>query len=531
MSLTEYLRLYLVTDSSMVPEGLSFEEQVEKALVGGATCVQLREKKLLTRDFIERAKAVHQKCRAKGVPLIINDRIDVALAIDAEGVHVGQDDMPAKKAREILGEKKIIGVSCSTVSEIEEVCKEGIADYVGLGNVYQTSTKKDVKTPNGIGPIGVRKMLHVLRHNSEKYIGSVAIGGINHSNSSKLMYQTAINGRSLDGVAIVSCIMASRDAEAATRKLSECLSTRATWTSEISNELITTDLDKQVKHLVSNKPLIHHITNNVVKNYSANVALSIGASPIMSEFPEEFKDFTTNIKNLSLVLNLGTPSVDQMHIFKRALYVYNEDGKHIIFDPVAAGATGPRLESCLDLLNSGQFSVIKGNLGEIAAIWSLCSNYKNMDAQNGVLMHGVDSVTTLSKDAIVKIGTEVALDFRTVVVITGATNYIFDGFSTYKDTDYHFSNIDTVQYTTVPGGHELMGSITGTGCSLGTTIAAFVASKADGRAQKSVNVYQATVAAVTLYNKCGKAAGNESKSPGTFMTKFLDHLYLETHKQ
>lgn len=514
----------------MVPEGLTFEEQVEKALDGGVTCVQLREKKLLTRDFIERAKVVHQKCREKGVPLIINDRVDVALAIDADGVHVGQDDMPAKKVREILGDKKIIGVSCSTVSEIEEVCEQGIADYVGLGNVYQTSTKKDVKTPDGIGPVGVRKMLHILRRSSKKYIGSVAIGGINHSNSSKLMYQTAINGRSLDGVAVVSCIMASKEAKEATKNLLKSLSSRAPWTSDISNELITSDIDKQVNHLVSSKPLIHHITNNVVKNYSANVALSIGASPIMSEFPEEFKDFTSNITNLSLVLNLGTPSTDQMHIFKKALYVYNESGKHVIFDPVAAGATRPRLKSCLELLNSGQFSVIKGNLGEIAAIWSLCSNYKNRDTQSSVLMHGVDSVTTLSKDAIVKIGTEVALDFRTVVVITGAINYIFDGFSTYKDTSYHFSNMDTVQYTTVPGGHELMGSITGTGCSLGTTIAAFVASRADGRAQKSVNVYQATVAAVTLYNKCGKAAGNESKSPGTFMTKFLDNLYFETHK-
>jgi thiamine-phosphate diphosphorylase/hydroxyethylthiazole kinase len=141
--------LYLVTDRSLVPEGKSFLGQIERALEGGTTLVQLREKDTDTGAFIDFALQVKELTRRFEVPLIINDRLDVALAIDAEGVHIGQDDMPLKEARRILGPKKIIGVSCNNEEEAAIAIADG-ADYLGIGAVWFTSTKKNIKEPMGI---------------------------------------------------------------------------------------------------------------------------------------------------------------------------------------------------------------------------------------------------------------------------------------------------------------------------------------------------------------------------------------------
>lgn len=533
--------LYLVTDSTMIPEGSTFLKQVEDSINNGATMIQLREKSLLTLDFIERANQVHKLTQKKGIPLIINDRVDIALAIDAEGIHVGQDDMPASIVRKLVGPNKIVGVSCSFPSEVEAVCKEGVADYVGLGTVYKTNTKTNVLIPQGTGPIGLRKMLQVLKkHNNDtgnRYIRSVAIGGINETNASKVLYQSAIPGQMLDGVAVVSCIMASKDAGKSTIELSDVINTSVPWVKNITSDQPSEarSLESKINTVAKSKPLIHHITNNVVKNFSANVTLSIGASPIMSELPDEFEEFASKIPHLALVLNLGTPSASQMDVFKHAISVYNKYGKHIIFDPVASGASNPRFECCKELLNTGQISVIKGNVGEILAIWKLTSRYQvSGTGEDEPLMHGVDSIAELTEDNVIRIGREVAKDFRTVVVITGPINYVIDGTYVNKNS----SNIhevvcpddaDALEVTKVEGGHKLMGSITGTGCSLGSTIAAFVAAKADGNSNDTFNISEAVIGALELYNKCGKEAGEVAKTPGSFMIEFLDRLYAATH--
>ncbi|CAR65889.1 DEHA2G01166p [Debaryomyces hansenii CBS767] len=531
--------LYLVTDSTMIPEGSTFLKQVEHSINNGATMVQLREKTLSTLDFIERASQVHELTLKRGIPLIINDRVDVALAIDAEGVHVGQDDMPASIVRKLVGPNKIVGVSCSFPSEVEAVCKEGLADYVGLGTVYKTNTKTNVSVPQGTGTIGVRKMLQVLKaHNAAQvnnYISSVAIGGINESNASKVLYQSAIPGQSLDGVAVVSCIMASKNAAESTIKLENVIKSSVPWVKDLTNESLCQTTDVKIKAVVRSKPLIHHITNNVVKNFSANVTLSIGASPIMSELPDEFEEFTSSIPNLALVLNLGTPSTSQMDVFKHAISVYNKHGKHIIFDPVAAGASSPRLECCKELLNAGQFSVIKGNVGEISAIWKLTSKYQVSETgKNDLLMRGVDSVAEFNESDILRIGKEVAQDFRAIVVITGAKNFVFDGICVSKDSqNIHDAsspnNVDDIKHTQIKGGHEVMSSITGTGCSLGSTIAAFVAANADGNSGTTFNIFEAVVGAVEFYNKCGSEVGQDVTGPGSFMIRFLDRLNYEAH--
>lgn len=490
------LTLYLVTDSTMVPDSNTFLEQVKNAVDNGATIIQLREKNISTLDFIERAKQVLEITRPKGIPLIINDRVDVALAVDADGVHVGQDDMPAKLARKLIGEDKILGVSCGNKMETTQVCEEGVADYVGLGTLYPTQTK-EVKSV--CGPIGIRSLLQVLQKYKQKgrTIKSVAIGGINDKNAAKVMFQCLVPGHKVDGVAVVSCIMASRESAKATRDLYDAIKAKVPWTWSDVGKLTASD----------RKPLVHHITNNVVKNFSANVTLAIGASPIMSELPEEYEEFASLPTPVSLLINLGTPSPQLMEVFLHGLTTYNKYGAPVIFDPVAAGASKARLEACRILLNAGYFSVIKGNLGEIMALDKLVSSH--IDESNQSLMQGVDSLIKADHAAVKVLCKRVAREFQTVVVVTGEYNYIYDGSKEHDGAP-----------SIVQGGSRYMGLITGTGCSLGSVIAAKVALAKD---QKS-DIAHAVEEAVRLYNRAGELAAKDVEGPGSFMVLFLNEL-------
>lgn len=188
------LLLYAVTDSAMNRKwGRSIAEAVKAAVEGGATIVQLREKDAETRDFLEAAKACLKICRSYGVPLLINDRIDVALACDADGVHVGQSDMPARLARTLLGPEKIIGVSCKTPEQAQQAWIDG-ADYIGCGGVYPTNTKANNRT---IGLGGLKEVSEASK------LPVVAIGGIGLSNARAVM---EIGVPNLKGVAVVSAL-------------------------------------------------------------------------------------------------------------------------------------------------------------------------------------------------------------------------------------------------------------------------------------------------------------------------------------
>lgn len=491
---TDY-SVYLVTDSTMVPETSTFLAQVEQAVENGATIVQLREKDLSTLEFVQRARQVLEITKKKGVPLVINDRVDVALAVGADGVHVGQDDMPAGVVRRLIGPDKHLGVSCANEHETARVCEENVADYVGLGTLYPTNTKKVKRV---CGPVGVRRLLEVLAaHNRgrDRPIRCVGIGGINHSNAAKVMAQCKVGDAKLDGVAIVSCIMAAADAAAATRKLCEAISGHLPWIWTAQAEHV--DRFRQ-------KPLVHHITNNVVKNFSANVTLAVGGSPIMSELASEFNEFAALPLPVSLVVNLGTPNAVLMEVFLAAIASYNKTGVPIIFDPVAAGASQSRLDASRTLLNAGQFSVIKGNVGEIMALDKLT----NKDASDELAMQGVDSIAQMDKAAITKLGAKVSAEYDAVVVITGAVNYIFSSSGSCARTE------------AVNGGHRLMGLITGSGCSLGSVIGCFIAC---ARVQEC-DLFTAVVDAVKLYNDAGRAAAEGCEGPGSFSARFLDAL-------
>ena len=195
--------LYVVTDRPLA-RGRPLEQVVEAALRGGATVIQLREKEASTREFIALGRRLQELCRARQVPLIINDRLDVALVLEADGVHVGQDDMPVALARQLLGPDKIVGATASTSQEARQAETDG-ADYLGCNAVFYTPTKTDTGAPLGIE--GFRLLVQTVS------IPIVAIGGIKATNAAELIQAGAA------GVAVVSAVMAADDPEAAAREI------------------------------------------------------------------------------------------------------------------------------------------------------------------------------------------------------------------------------------------------------------------------------------------------------------------------
>ncbi|MRR18361.1 MAG: thiamine phosphate synthase [Deltaproteobacteria bacterium] len=195
--------IYLVTDRGLC-RGRSLPDVVLQAVQGGAALVQLREKELSTRDFVEEALAIKKMLIPHGVPLIINDRIDVALASGADGVHIGQEDMPYATARRLMGKKAIIGLSVETWEDVE-VSEKLDVDYIGVSPVFATPTKTDTKEPWGLE--GLRKIKAASRH------PLVAIGGIHIGNA------RAVIDAGADCLAVVSAICSADDPAGATRKM------------------------------------------------------------------------------------------------------------------------------------------------------------------------------------------------------------------------------------------------------------------------------------------------------------------------
>lgn len=204
----EDLKLYLVTDRGLA-HGRAIEDIVEKAVKGGVTMVQLREKDIATRDFIALALKMKEVLKPYGVPLIINDRVDVALASDADGVHIGQSDMPYRMARALLGPSKIIGLSVENFGQIEEAESLDV-DYIGISPVFATPTKTDTAAPFGLE--GLRKAVKMSSH------PTVAIGGMNMETAADVI------ACGTDGIAVVSAIVCADDPEQASCRLNDIIS-------------------------------------------------------------------------------------------------------------------------------------------------------------------------------------------------------------------------------------------------------------------------------------------------------------------
>jgi hydroxyethylthiazole kinase len=234
------------------------------------------------------------------------------------------------------------------------------------------------------------------------------------------------------------------------------------------------------------KPLVYHITNKVAITEEANLALAIGARPVMAYSPEESSDMT-DIAD-SLLLNIGTPSIEELYTMKKALKKANEKGIPVLLDPVGYGATRFRNEVVLDLLNNGAFSVIKGNLGEIAALSGV---------ENAV--SGVDS-TLKDANLIEEIILELANKYNTLTVATGEEDIISDGKEIFK----------------IKGGSKLLSYITGSGCMVGTIIASTISIK--------INL-EACISGLLAMKISSERAEIGSSGPASFKVKLFDELF------
>ncbi|KAH0565591.1 hypothetical protein GP486_001006 [Trichoglossum hirsutum] len=511
--------LYLVTDSTKeLLRGRDLVEIVQAAIKGGkrnqlslpisraahhnvgVTIVQFRDKTSETRELIRVAKALHAVTEQYSIPLIINDRVDVALAVGAEGIHIGQDDIDLQIVRKLLGDKAIIGVSVSSVDEAVRAAKGG-ANYVGIGALFATDTKKDSKSI--IGTAGVKKVLGALSAMDEK-VSTVAIGGINTSNVQRVIYQSKASFKALDGVAVVSAIVAAPDTHQAAQELKGLIRQPpafATTSVQKSKKVkdcraLIQSIPAIVKMLAQTKPLCHNMTNLVVQNFAANIALAIGASPIMSSYGGEAADLAQ--LNGSLVINMGTVTPASVESYITALRAYNTHGGPVILDPVGAGATQIRKDTVSRLLSEGYFDMIKGNEQEI----------KSVLGEGNVQQRGVDSSSSALTDTDkAKLTKKLAVRERNVVLMTGPTDFLSDGERTFA----------------ISNGHEYLGKITGSGCTLGTTIASCLAIQREDK-------LHAALTGILLFEIASEHAGlrEDVKGPGTFVPAFIDELYQIT---
>ncbi|KAK8853182.1 hydroxyethylthiazole kinase [Kwoniella newhampshirensis] len=511
--------VYLVTGREFLPPGKDYYESLEESLQGGVTLVQVREKDADTGEFIEVARRTKDVCDRYNVPVLINDRIDVHLAVGTAGIHIGQTDCPIPLARQLVGPDAIIGISIGKVEEAHKAIDQG-ADYVGIGAVWPTGSK-DVRNKKMLGPEGVGEILDILGGTGIK---SVAIGGIHLPNLAQLLHASIspISANHLDGIAIISDIVASETPKEAARALRDLVGSfkrvRKTLPDPMAIFGIPTKRDLTVDGLVTGvmelirvvkreTPLVHQMTNTVVVNDSANVTLAIGASPIMSTHPRDVADLSPAIG--ALLINFGTISDKEgMLVAGRQA---NVNRKPIVFDPVAIGATSYRRETSVDLLSHWQPTIIKGNAAEIGA----------MAKSTEVASRGVDSVGSGFSDpgAVVK---ALARKRACIIVLTGESDYISDGSVVLKASN----------------GHSYLGSITGSGCMTGTLIGCFAAAaRLDYLSKKEAyedlsqlvqgDMLLAALSGILVYNVAAEVAAErpDVKGPGTFRAALIDELY------
>ena len=451
--------LYAVTDTSWL-RGQTLAQQVEAALRGGATMVQLREKELEGEALEQEAREILAVCRKYGVPLLINDDVMLARKIGAEGVHVGQSDMAAAEARSILGPNAIIGVTARTVEQAQAAEKAG-ADYLGSGAVFGTSTKKDAK------PLDPAYFQQICESVS---IPVVAIGGITANNIRQL------EGRKMSGFAIVSGIFAAQDIEAQTKKL---------W--KAAQELCLPGGPERLRALVEKRrPVVQCITNIVTVNDCANALLAIGGSPTMAHHPEEMADFAA--VSDALVCNMGaTESLDAM----MAAGMASKNGRPVVIDPVGCASSAFRRGKCLELIKAVQPSCIRGNAAEIKALAT--------DHNTG---RGVDDLEAETPDA-ARSAMDLARKTGAIVVASGETDYIADGIRLYE----------------VKGGTVWMSRVTGTGCMLSSLLGAFLAVENSALSAAACCAMMNTCAEKALAETAGRQGGT-----GTFHICLMDAL-------
>ncbi|KAJ7084353.1 thiamine biosynthetic bifunctional enzyme Thi4 [Mycena belliarum] len=502
------LSLYLVTDRSLLA-GKDFLETLEQALLGGVTVVQIREKTSDTAEFLQLAQESKTLCDRYEIPLIINDRIDIALAVNARGVHLGQSDMPIGIARRLMPAGSIIGISCNSLDEVRRARDAG-ADYIGLGAVWETQTKRLTKPPIGVRGLGV--MLEALDGSDIK---AVAIGGIKSTNLARLMHGSwSQTNHGLDGVAVVSDIVASPEPKKAAQILKSIFMACKTavspfdrsFTSPRSRDEILDNVLNIMSSVRTRSPLVHQITNVVVSNQSANITLAMGASPIMATAPEEMSDLAK--LSGALLVNIGTLRAESLEGMSKGGYFANASKTPVILDPVGIGASDFRKSFVNEILNCWQPSVIKGNAGELAVLaGSSEAASRGVDSLGG-FQHPVSFVKQLARKE------------RCIILLTGETDYISDG----------------RRVLLLKNGDPMLGQITGSGCMLGSCIAAYCAAanasanegnhELEGKLTRGGDLLSATVGAVLTLTIASELARKREdvRGIGTFLPALIDEV-------
>ena len=481
--------LYAVTDTSWL-RGRTLAQQVEEALRGGATMVQLREKELQGEALEQEAREILALCRQYGVPLLVNDDVMLAKKIGADGVHVGQDDMSAAKARELLGEDAIIGVTARTVEQAVAAQEAG-ADYLGSGAVFGTSTKKDAK------PMDPAYFQQICESVS---IPVVAIGGVTLDNIREL------EGRKMSGFAIVSGIFAAEDIETRTRDL---------W--KAAQELCLPGQVSRLKmEILRRHPVVQCITNIVTVNDCANALLAVGASPTMAHHPEEMEEFAAVCD--ALVCNMGaTESLEAMMAAGKADTA--GPSRPVVIDPVGCATSAFRRRKCLELIDAVHPACIRGNGAEIRALATDHRTARGVDdlflqektegpadknGQSGaeISEDQPSSDFSLSEET-VRCARQLSRMTGAIVIASGETDYVVCGDRVYS----------------VRGGSAWMTRVTGTGCMLSVLLGAFLSVE---------NSALSAAACCGMMNVCAERAQEhtaaEHGGTGTFRVHLIDEL-------
>lgn len=358
---------------------------------------------------------------------------------------------------------------------------------------------RKTNTKNVIGTAGTKEILRAIAAEGS-HVRTVSIGGINASTVQRVLFQSSDSRKRLDGVAVVSAIIAANDPRRAAKELLELVKTPppfavaslANTQKQADAKSLLEQVPGAIKEVGSKSPLSHNMTNLVVQNFAANVALAVGGSPIMANYGEEAKDLCK--LGGALVINMGTVTPEGLHNYCQALKAYNLEGGPVVFDPVGGGATAVRRSAVKTLMAAGYFDVIKGNEGEIKTVFGTVVQQKGVDS-------GVSTLSDSEKASLVR---ELATRERNVVVMTGATDFISDGDRTYA----------------IKNGHELLGRITGSGCVLGTTISLMLAVQREDK-------LLAALTGLLHYEIAAEIAAEREdvKGPGTFVPALIDELY------
>lgn len=433
----EQLTLYAVTDRLWL-SGRTLAEAVEEAVRGGATLVQLREKDMSEEDFIKSALEIKKVCRKYGVKLIINDSVSVALAADADGVHLGQGDTPLPEARRVLGKDKIIGVTAKTVEQAIKAERDG-ADYLGSGAVFGTSTKADAKK---MDMTTLRSITAAVK------IPVVAIGGITAKNIARL------KNTGISGAAVVSGIFAHDNILGATQTLLAEVKKVTEQKMKTALTIAGSDsgggagIQADLKTMLSNGVYGMSVITSVTSQNTTGVygIFDIPADTVKSQLDAVFSDIFPDAVKIGMV-----SSAEIIEAISEKLRQYN--AKNVVLDPVMVSTSGSRLisESAINALTSSLFP-----LADV-----ITPNIPEAEVLSGMEIKTENDMAYAAKAIADKYGVSVLLK---------------GGHFTDTARDILIHNGNVVRYE---GEHIKNPNTHGTGCTLSSAVASNLANGAD----------------------------------------------------